>query len=137
VCPIHGEFRVLPGNHIRYKHGCGKCNRSHLEEEIASFLDDNNIVYEDEKTFDWLGKQELDFYLPKYNIAIECQGIQHFEEREFFVDSLEMIQTRDERKRKLCEEHGLKLLYYSNLGIDYPYKVFEDKEVLLKEIKNL
>jgi hypothetical protein len=28
------------------------------------------------------------------------------------------------------------LLYYSNLGIDYPYHVFENKEELLKEIEN-
>lgn len=26
-------------------------------------------------------------------------------------------------------------LYYSNLGIEYPYKVFEDKKELLDEIK--
>lgn len=32
------------------------------------------------------------------------------------------------------KEHGIKLLYYSNLHIDYPYKVYEDKEELLKEI---
>ena len=40
----------------------------------------------------------------------------------------------DNRKRKLCEENGVKLLYYSNLGIEYPYFVFENKEELLKEI---
>ena len=26
----------------------------------------------------WLGKQSIDFFLPQYNIAIECQGKQHF-----------------------------------------------------------
>lgn len=35
-----------------------------------------------------------------------------------------------------CDEHGIKLLYYSDLGIEYPYKVYEDKEELLKEILN-
>ena len=29
-----------------------------------------------------------------------------------------------------------KLLYYSNLGIEYPYKVIEDKDELLYSIKN-
>lgn len=38
-----------------------------------------NIKYERYKKFSWLKKQNLDFYLPDYNIAIECQGIQHFE----------------------------------------------------------
>ena len=49
-----------------------------------------------------------------------------------------MIKTKelDKRKKNLCEKNNVKLLYYSNLGIEYPYDVFEDKEKLLKEIKN-
>ena len=38
-------------------------------------------------------------------------------------------------KRQLCENNNIKMLYYSNLGIDYPYQVYEDLEELLKEIK--
>ena len=37
---------------------------------------------------------------------------------------------------RLCKENGIKLLYYSNLGISYPYEVFENKNILLKEIRN-
>ena len=136
ICPKHGEFKVTPNAHVIGKVGCPLCNRSHLEEEIALFLDNEGIQYDSEKKFEWLGKQELDFYLPQHNIAIECQGIQHFEKREFFKEPLEAIQDRDLRKYKLCKENGVKLLYYSNLGIEYPYKVFEDKEELLKEIKS-
>lgn len=136
ICPKHGEFTVTPNAHITGGIGCPLCNRSHLEEEIALFLDNNDVIHEDEKKFKWLGKQELDFYLPQYNVAIECQGIQHFKEREFFEESLDIIQKRDERKRILCEEHGIKLLYYSNLGIDYPYEVLENKDELLQKIKS-
>jgi hypothetical protein len=76
---------------------------------------------------------ELDFYLPEYNAAIECQGIQHFVDKHFF-EPLEKIQERDSRKLKLCKENGIKLLYYSNLGISYPYFVYENKESLLNDI---
>ena len=38
-------------------------------------------------------------------------------------------------KKKLCDENGIKLFYYSDLGIDYPYEVYEDKDKLLEEIK--
>lgn len=76
----------------------------------------------------------MDFYLPNYGVGIECQGIQHFIENHFF-EPIEVVKERDERKRKLCEEHGIKLLYYSNLGIKYPYEVFENKEKILEEIK--
>lgn len=41
----------------------------------------------------------------------------------------------DNKKKKLCDKQGVKLLYYSNLGIEYPYDVFEDKDKLLEEIK--
>ena len=47
------------------------------------FFRQNKIEYEYQKRFIWLGKQSLDFYLPKYNIAIECQGEQHFKPVDF------------------------------------------------------
>lgn len=135
ICPIHGEFWQTPYKHLQ-GHGCHKCNSSHLENEIKLLLFENKVNFEEEKNFDWLGLQRLDFYLPQYNIAIECQGEQHFKPFDFFGGKEEYakILKRDERKRKLCEEHGIILLYYSNLHIDYPYKVYEDKEELLKEI---
>ena len=37
-------------------------------------------------------------------------------------------------KKDKCLEHGIKVLYYSNLGIEYPYEVFEDKNKLLQKI---
>ena len=43
---------------------------------------------------------------------------------------------RDLNKHKLCLKHGITTLFYSNLGIDYPYKIYENKKKLLKEIKN-
>ena len=132
----HGKFKVKPVHHL-HGSGCPKCNESRLEREIRIMLEKNNIEYEFEcnyQRFKWLSKMSLDFYLPQYNIAIECQGIQHFKYNSFF-DSDETVMKRDEIKRKLCEENGVKLLYFSNLGIDYPYEVFEDKNLLLEEIK--
>lgn len=138
ICPVHGEFWQTPHNHLSGQ-GCPYCNDSVLEKEVESLLLENKINYINKCTssiLKWLERQHLDFYLPDYGIAIECQGIQHFEETDFFEDSLDDIKRRDERKRKNCEEHGVKILYYGNLHIDYPYQVIEDKEELLKEIKN-
>ena len=140
ICPIHGEFWQTPAMHLSGQ-GCPICNKSKLEIEISEFLETNNIefVYQcNSKIFKWLDKLTLDFYLPKYNVVIECQGRQHFVPIEHFggCNELEVIKERDERKLKLCNEHNIKLLYYSNLGIEYPYKVFEDKQELLNEINN-
>lgn len=141
ICPIHGEFKQIPCDHL---HGCNcpKCKETCLEKAIRKKLIEENIDFEYQKHFKWLGLQSLDFYLPKYNIAIECQGKQHFEPIDFgskgkewaeklYLDNLE----RDERKRVLCKEHDITLLYYSNLSITYPYQVYEDLEKLFEVIK--
>lgn len=59
----------------------------------------------------------MDFYLPKYNIVIECQGLQHFEQIDYFGEhSLINIVDRDKLKKKLCEEHNIVLLYFNYNG---------------------
>lgn len=136
ICPKHGEFWQEAGNHFKGK-GCPVCKQSHLENEIMMLLINNNIEYETQKRFDWLGLQSLDFYLPQFNVGIECQGEQHFKETRFSghpKKRLIDIKRRDGLKKQLCNENKIKLLYYSNLGIDYPYHIFENKDELLKEI---
>lgn len=112
--------------------------KSSLEQDIEDFLLLNDIVYEKQKKFSWLrykNPQSLDFYLPECKIAIECQGVQHFKAVKYFNQSGRTpIRVLDENKKKLCEENGITILYFSNLGIEYPYKVYESKEELLKAI---
>lgn len=112
ICPIHGEFWQLPNDHLSGK-GCPNCNESHLERQLAAFLDERGIGYERWKHFDWLDRQEIDFYVPQYNVGVECQGKQHiglggWSNRFDFKREYEL----DKRKNKLCEENGLQLLYF-------------------------
>lgn len=143
TCKIHGDFKVTPDN-FYHGHACPKCKESSLEREIRIFLEENNIkyIYECNKTdLKWLGSQRLDFYLPEYNIAIECQGEQHFmattfgTKRKTKEECLKEIQKRDALKLGKCMLHGVKVLYYADYDYDFPYKVFIKKETLLKEIK--
>lgn len=147
TCPEHGDFKQTPNDHLNGR-GCPLCKESHLEKNMRLFLNKNKIKYIPQAGFDWLRtddthkKMSLDFYIEDKKIAIECQGIQHFDGKYFWPTErgkekeFLRIQERDELKKKLCEEHGIRIIYYSNLGIDYPYQVFEDKEELLKEIIN-
>lgn len=134
------HFFMTPHNHKKGK-GCPICKESKLEKEIRDFLTENNIGFEEQKRFEWLktsnnNSQTLDFYLPQHNVAIECQGIQHFQKFTFFGgdEKFEKVKKLDKRKFDLCKEHKIKLIYFSNLGIIYPYKVFENKEELILEI---
>lgn len=140
------KFNLTPFEHLMGI-GCKYCTpKSKLNQEIFDFLTEKNIKFEDEKRFDFLdnGKQHfsLDFYLPNYNIAIECQGKQHFGLGGWTKDKLkrdmmfEDIYRRDNIKKELCENHGIKIFYYSNLHMDYPYFVYEDKEKMLEDILN-
>lgn len=111
ICPIHGEFQQTPASHLTHR-GCPICCQSHLENKIDNILNENNIEFNRQKKFEWLGRQSLDFYLPKYNIGIECQGIQHFKCNEFYKNFEEIIE-RDTIKNELCSKNGIKLLYYT------------------------
>ena len=128
ICNKCGRhFKQKPNNHINIKQGCPFCLQSKLECEVDEILKNKDIVFEKQKRFSWLGKQSLDFYLPEYNLAIECQGEQHYEPVDFAskgkkwaINNLKATQKRDKLKKKLCENNGVKILYYSknNKGIN-------------------
>jgi hypothetical protein len=138
TCPKHGDFKILPTNFFRGV-GCPVCAESSLEGEMRRFLEDNNVEFVPYKKFDWLGKQHLDFYLPEYNVAIECQGGQHFKPVDVFGgdDGFAKTVALDMKKKKLCKENGVKIFYYANERYNFPYKVFMKKERLLEEVKRL
>ena len=116
ICPIHGEFLQIPKHHLKGC-GCPSCNNSHLEKNIKLFLENNNINFEQQKRFKWLGKQSLDFYLPKYNIVIECQGIQHFKEIDFFggIKSYEYTIKNDINKKDLSDILIIKIKNFEDI----------------------
>lgn len=59
----------------------------------------------------WLGLQHFDIWIPKWNIAVEYHGKQHFEPVEFFggEDAFKENVKRDERKSTLAQANGVKL----------------------------
>lgn len=115
ICRKHGVFLQRPDVHLRGC-GCPFCNQSTLENQTALFLNKLDINFIQQcsgKELQWLGRQMLDFYIPDLNIAIECQGVQHFKPIEYFGGEKEFgkIVERDQRKARLCEEEGVRLFY--------------------------
>ena len=130
TCSKHGDFSQTPHNHLQGK-GCPKCNESNLEKIVESILTDNSIKYIPQYREKWLGKQSLDFYLPDYNVAIECQGEQHYKPNRF-SESLETIQNRDKIKLEKCVKNGVKLLYFANEK--YNKEIINNSNELIKSI---
>lgn len=136
-------------NYYSFIHNDIKCpgctNSWKMEKEIEGLLRKNNIKFVPQcrnRILPWLTNKtslSLDFYLPDYNIAIECQGRQRFEPvldfggEKTFKESL----YRDEKKLILCKSNGVKLLYYDSEHGHKEFlneKVYNTKEEIIKEI---
>ena len=113
ICPKHGEFWQKPTEHLSGC-GCPICKSSHLEMEIKNWLDNNNVEYVYQYRNKIFGLQSLDFYLPKYNIAIECQGEQHFRPVKYFggIKEYNKVKKLDKIKKEICDNNNIKLIYY-------------------------
>ena len=79
ICPDHGVFEQTPTKQL-CGHGCWSCTSaglSKISENISQLLESNNIKFQKERIFEWMKRityLRLDFYLPEYNVAIECHG---------------------------------------------------------------
>ena len=141
ICPEHGEFWQTPHMHLSSQ-GCPNCNtskNSKIVQKVENKLNDLKIIYEKEKTFDWLVDKShmyLDFFLPEYNVAIECHGIQHFESVDFFGGNLRFEERckRDNLKFKLCSEKGIKIYYFADIDCEYFEKIYCNEDLMIKEI---
>lgn len=136
-------FNSLRRNNIK----CPGCTNSwKMEKEIECELKNNCIKYIKQcrnRILPWLKNKislSLDFYLPDYDIAIECQGRQHFEPVNDFGGEKSFKESiyRDEKKLTLCKNNGINLLYYDSEHEHTEFlgeKVYNDKNNILKEIK--
>jgi hypothetical protein len=61
---------------------------------------------------DWLNGLEIDIWLPEMNVGIEYQGEQHYHPIEIWGGEIGLkdLQIRDKRKRKICENRGVRLI---------------------------
>ena len=134
ICPIHGEFEIRAMHHLKGS-GCPKCKGSGGEKALMTFFENKGLYPQYNKFYKWLNNYQLDFYFPEYKLAIEVQGRQHFEEKIFFHKTLDEQTKRDFKKKKLCEENGVTLLYYANYNMEFPYKVYTSVEELYEAMK--
>lgn len=122
ICPVHGEFWQSPGRHLMGD-GCPRCKASKMEDSITKLLTKYDIKYisqAGEEVLSFIGKLKIDFYLPNYNIAIECQGEQHFKSIEHFggEEKYNIQKIRDLRKYNLCVNNGVNLFYLIPKKVD-------------------
>lgn len=87
---------------------------SNFETLVSSILSAASIEYITEYKLSALraGLYRFDFYLPKQNVFIECNGIQHYTfVKAFYKNRSDFLkaQERDRRKCSYCLAHDYKL----------------------------
>lgn len=131
ICPIHGDFEQVSSSHLSGA-GCPHCMESKGERKISKFLDQKNIEYVRQKKFDdCIGlryKLPFDFYLPKYRIAIEFDGKQHYEPMEYFggLESYNRLKVNDKIKNDYCEDNFIELIRIRYDQIDRIYDILNE-----------
>ena len=127
-CPDCGTEKTMRVDTlVRQGLGCNACSDriSTPNKIMFNLLSSNNIVFENEKTFEWGNKYRYDFYLPEQNAIIELNGIQHYEERSGFTRrTLKEQQADDLFKKELAKKHNIK----TYLEIDCRDTSFEKME---------
>lgn len=115
ICPEHGEFLQVASYHIS-GNGCPKCNESLMEKRVNLLLKNNDIVFSREVNFNCIGGKRVDFYLPKQNLIIECQGNQHLTPIDFFggEETFNNQLQRDIDKFNELTKDKFKILYVVN-----------------------
>ena len=120
-CCEDGEFITSFRNYKKGQDRCIRCSRSMSKNEkrIEDFLKSLNLEYKYEKTFaDCRDEKVLpfDFYLPYYNLCIEFDGEQHFNDHMYSTFStlpyvnLEYVQKHDKIKNEYCHNNNINLL---------------------------
>lgn len=133
-CKICGSYWFPTPNKLKQGRGCPACLSNKMssgERRIFKVLNDYNIVFEQQKSFDDCKNPDtnrrlkFDFYLPDYNMCIEFNGQQHYEKTSFnkklketekvLQEKLDKQKKRDEYKRQYCKDKGIILLEISYL----------------------
>ncbi len=124
ICKKHGVFETRANNHIsKLKRGCPNCRISKNEILITKILEKNNINFEPQKIFkDCKYKKQLyfDFYLSDFNMCIEYDGKQHYENI-YNSDEFKNMQVRDNIKNEFCKVNNITL-----------HRIKYDENVILK-----
>lgn len=126
-------FTTCYANYKKGQNRCEKCSMSmsRNEKRIEDYLKSMKIDFKREKTFpDCRDKNPLpfDFYLPRYNLCIEFDGEQHFNDHMYKTRCinnpnihLQYTQRHDQIKNQYCQNnriHLLRIPYYKENHIE-------------------
>lgn len=113
-CPICGNVMHNKTIYQIYRNGlhCTSCDDgiSYPTKLFTNILNQLNLSFKTEKSFNWIKPKRYDFYIPSINCVCEIHGEQHYIRNFTMSDkTLEDIQNNDKYKKDKAIEN--KLLY--------------------------
>lgn len=127
-----GNITTVGATHLKQRltKSCG-CIKSSGEYNVNQYLNLNNIEYKTQVKYDDLigvgdGNLSYDFYLPKFNLLIECQGRQHYEPISIYggEKQFQIQKEHDKRKKEYAQSNGYDF-------IEIPYWEYDNIEDIL------
>lgn len=118
-------FSVRMDSFVNCNTRCPKCThiKSKIEQKVEKLLNKFKVEYVSQKRFPGLvgvnnGNLSYDFYLPKNNILIECQGEQHAHPVEHFggETQFQIQMEHDRRKMEFARNEKIKLIEIWNVN---------------------
>jgi very-short-patch-repair endonuclease/predicted nucleic acid-binding Zn ribbon protein len=116
------EWTANISNILYNNTGCPFCKGTKGERKVKKYLDDNCLEYLYQHRFDecrWIRPLIFDFYLPIYNMCIEYDGVQHFDDNEYSLRAIKFFggsdahikrKISDQKKTEFCIERGINLI---------------------------
>lgn len=139
------EYTTSFGWFLKGKTKCNNCNSSKGEQRIVEILKANNVDFVREYeifTNEWKNALRLDFYIKNKRIAIEYDGIQHFEPidfnglgREYAKVAFENQIVRDGIKNRYCIENNINLIRIPHTDFENIEKIFIKVGIITKDMR--
>lgn len=119
-------FEMVPTAFIYQEQRCPICSKSHAERIARAWLEEHRVDYDPQHEFDGCRDRlplPFDYYLPRYNIALELDGIQHYKPIEYFGGQqwYEYTVRHDRIKSEYCKDNGIKLIRIKYTEDTYEY----------------
>ncbi len=142
-CPMNHSYIAMIAKRTYEKTGCPYCSASIGEKTVYKVLNDLNLKYQMQVTFDELtgiknGKLRYDFGIYENNkliFLIEYQGRQHYDKINLYggEKNLEKTQFHDGLKREYAEKY----LNVPLLEIKYKITEYDDIFSIIKDFYNI
>lgn len=131
-------YKVRPNNFLNSNERCPYCNQSHGEQLVTRALKNlYGLVLNTDFYYGYVlpNKLHLDFYLPKHKLAIEYDGIQHYQPVDFAgkgdawaQERFKQQQLNDRTKDQYCNDHDIKLV-----RVPYTIKSYHELKKVLDQ----